>query len=98
MLPDSIEAMNSRGRITIRTYRETATGMILVQFMDAGKGVPSFALDKVLHGQSIGKTSGQGLGLSHARSCLTLWGGSLNLESCEGVGTILSIRIKQSLA
>lgn len=65
-----------------------------VQVKDWGKGIPSEILPEIgRKGMSFGK-EGLGLGLHHAKNCMDQWGGSLEIKSRVGKGTVILLKLK----
>lgn len=96
LINNSVEALpDSRGKITVglRSYRD----MVSLTVNDNGKGIPSEILHK-LGDQKItyNKThssSGSGLGLYHAKKTIQNFGGHLQIQSQENIGTLVEIRL-----
>lgn len=66
--------------------------MVEIYIKDSGKGIPRHLIDKLGQaGLSFGKDnssqSGNGLGIYHAKKTVELFGGSLKIDSTEGIGT-----------
>ncbi len=90
LINNSVEAMNDRGLITITVGGCETSVKIVVQ--DNGNGIPAGILEKLgQKGETHGKAGGSGLGLYHAKSSVESWGGTLSIESNEGIGTKVSI-------
>ncbi len=85
-------------QISIHVHR--AGEMLIVSVDDNGCGIPSQALPKVFdryaHGFDLSDIGhGAGLGLSAARGIARLHGGTLLLESREGIGTAVRISLSR---
>jgi hypothetical protein len=87
---NAVEAMDGRGQVTLRT-RQCEQGNIVLEIEDNGPGISRENLKKVLNRGFSTKECGHGLGLYHANETLRKWKGSLEIESIEGKGTIISI-------
>ena len=87
------DAMSSDGQLTISS-EAAADGVVLVKVKDNGSGIPKHLMEKVFDPffttKPIGK--GTGLGLSQVYGLLEQSGGSVGLESEEGVGTTVILR------
>jgi len=97
VINNSVEAFVDGGDVTLSL---TATqNLVLIRIEDTGKGIP---LDVLPHlgrkGATFGKADGSGLGLSHALNHIEKWGGSLEINSQEGKGTCLSIKVPKAKA
>jgi signal transduction histidine kinase len=97
------DAMPSGGRLTIATGRDRLCGTegedqdaVFIQVRDSGVGIPKHLQDKVFDPffttKPLGK--GTGLGLSQVYGLVQQSGGSVSLESAEGVGTSVTLRFK----
>jgi signal transduction histidine kinase len=86
---------NSEGTISIsiRSYDKD----IFISISDNGIGIPESVLKRIgERGFSHGKTtieSGSGLGVHHAKTTIEQAGGSFQIQSKEGVGTMISIHL-----
>jgi signal transduction histidine kinase len=86
------DAMSGGGRLLISS-EALAPHSVLIRVKDNGAGIPSHLLDRVFDPffttKPIGK--GTGLGLSQVYGLLQQSGGSVSLESAEGVGTTVTL-------
>ena len=96
LLSNAVKFTDEGGTITL-TILEGEQGRISVAVSDTGIGIPADKLDRVLEpfGQVDNVLSrsheGIGLGLSLTKALMELHGGSLELESEEGVGTRVTV-------
>lgn len=89
---NAIEAIDETGRISIKVYDLGAECEITIS--DTGCGIPSAHLNKVFEKRfSYGKTDGTGLGLYHAKNQIESFGGTIEAQSTEGLGTSIVIRL-----
>lgn len=82
------------GPVTIRIERQGAQACIAVA--DQGIGVPSEALPRLFeryYRAANAGMSGMGIGLYAAREILSLHGGTITVESTEGVGSTFTINL-----
>ncbi len=91
VIKNSFEAMKRRGVLRIRTDREERH--VLVSFTDTGGGMSAEALSRVFEPYFTTKSSGSGLGLLIVRRIVREHGGELAIESNEGNGLALTIRL-----
>jgi signal transduction histidine kinase len=67
IIDNAIDAMNGKGRITIKTYKENQH--LVVEIKDSGPGIPgdiqSKIFDPFFTTKSVGKGTGLGLNISH---------------------------------
>jgi two-component system cell cycle sensor histidine kinase PleC len=91
LLSNAIKFTPSGG--VIRVLGEADDQLITIAVEDTGIGIPAHALPKIgrpfeqVENQHSKKHKGTGLGLALSRSLVELHGGTLTIESTEGVGT-----------
>ena len=91
LLKNSIEAMTEGGKLEVLS-RNDGTGTIIgVELVDTGSGIPMAKLHRVFDPYFTTKKKGTGLGLSIVHNILTQHGGSIDVSSWLGEGTIFSI-------
>lgn len=97
LVANSIDAIRHEGRIEIATTVEGE--MIVISVADNGEGIPdevqSRVFDPFFTTKPIGK--GTGLGLSITYSVAKKHGGALDIESKQGEGTRVSLKIPLAL-
>jgi len=91
VIKNSFEAMKSRGILRIRTDKDDSH--VFVKFTDTGGGVSPENLSRVFEPYFTTKSSGTGLGLLIVRRIVREHGGELSIESSEGKGLTLTIRL-----
>lgn len=91
VIKNSFEAMKRRGILRIRTGRDETH--VRVSFIDNGGGMSAEALSHVFEPYYTTKASGTGLGLLIVRRIVREHGGELAIESSEGKGLTLTIRL-----
>jgi len=92
LLLNACEAIDSLGRITIRTgYSDD--GFIEISIADTGKGISEENLPRVFDSFFTTKESGSGLGLSIVNSIARAYGGTVSVESQEGKGSCFTARL-----
>lgn len=91
VIKNSFEAMKRRGILQIRTDRDDTH--VLVSFSDTGGGMSPEDLSRVFEPYYTTKPSGTGLGLLIVRRIVREHGGELSIESNEGKGLTLTIRL-----
>ncbi len=91
VIKNSFEAMKKRGILRIRTDRDDTH--IIVSFTDTGGGISVENLSRVFEPYFTTKSSGTGLGLLIVRRIVREHGGELSIESKEGKGLTLTIRL-----
>ena len=93
VIKNSFEAMKSRGILRIRTDMDDSH--VIVRFTDSGGGMTPENLSRVFEPYFTTKTSGTGLGLLIVRRIVREHGGELSIESSEGKGLTVTIRLPQ---
>ena len=91
MIKNSLEAMHRHGRLRIRTDLDDTH--VVLQFIDTGGGISAENLNRVFEPYFTTKPSGTGLGLLIVRRIVREHGGELSIESSEGRGLTLTIRL-----
>jgi two-component system, sporulation sensor kinase E len=91
IIKNSFEAMKRRGILRIRT--DANDGQVRVSFTDNGGGMSADALSRVFEPYYTTKSTGSGLGLLIVRRIVREHGGELAIESTEGKGMTLTIRL-----
>ena len=97
MINNSIEAIPDKGKVLI-SIDSISDEFFNVTVEDNGKGIPSDVLSKLGEkGFSFGKqTSGAGLGVYHAKKTIEAFGGSFNVSSLIGKGTLITLSLPRS--
>ena len=93
---NAIQAMPGGGEIRLSTARVTAgnaAACVEIRVADNGCGIPKESIDKLFKPFFTTKPNGTGLGLSITRKIIREHGGSIEVESAPGKGTIFTVRI-----
>src|SRR5438045_8821757 len=91
VIKNSFEAMKRRGILRIRTDMDESH--VRVSFIDNGGGMSAETLSHVFEPYYTTKDRGTGLGLLIVRRIVREHGGELAIESTEGKGLNLTIRL-----
>jgi signal transduction histidine kinase len=91
VIKNSFEAMKRRGILRIRS--DVDATHVRVSFTDTGGGMSAESLSRVFEPYFTTKTSGSGLGLLIVRRIVREHGGEMAIESNEGKGLTLTIRL-----
>ncbi|MEY2562365.1 MAG: hypothetical protein QOH88_558 [Verrucomicrobiota bacterium] len=91
VIKNSFEAMKRRGIMRIRTDLDATH--VNVSFTDTGGGMSAESLSRVFEPYFTTKSSGSGLGLLIVRRIVREHGGEMAIESNEGKGLTLTIRL-----
>lgn len=100
LINNSLEAMSENSSIFIELSKNDKACTVSV--IDFGKGIPADILAELKkrplsYGKNTSETSGSGIGVFSASEELKRIGGSLSIESREGVGTKVTLQIPLSL-
>jgi two-component system, sporulation sensor kinase E len=91
VIKNSFEAMKRRGILHIRTDLDATH--VNISFTDTGGGMSAESLSRVFEPYFTTKSSGSGLGLLIVRRIVREHGGEMAIESNEGKGLTLTIRL-----
>jgi PAS domain S-box-containing protein len=92
---NAIDAMEKKGTITFRTYRDKPDKMVYLEISDTGSGIPEEHLSKVFDPffstKELGK--GTGLGLSTAYGIVKENGGDISVKETSNAGTTFLLEL-----
>ncbi len=91
LIKNSLEAMKQRGILRIRSDMDD--NHVLIRFSDTGGGISADNLGRVFEPYFTTKASGSGLGLLIVRRIVREHGGELAIESTEGKGLTITVRL-----
>jgi PAS domain S-box-containing protein len=91
VIKNSFEAMKRRGILRIRTDMDATH--VLISFTDTGGGMSAENLSRIFEPYFTTKSSGSGLGLLIVRRIVREHGGEMAIESSEGRGLTLTLRL-----
>jgi PAS domain S-box-containing protein len=92
--PDRREAGSDyRLKVSSGTGGLKPSGFIEVSFSDSGTGIPPENADQLFEPNFSTKSGGTGLGLAICKGIVDAYGGIIVIESTEGVGTRVSVRL-----
>ncbi len=90
---NSIDAMFDGGTLTVKADEDKQRNEVVIDFTDTGTGIPPENLDKILEPFFTTKDDGVGLGMGLAYQTIKLHHGEFKIESTEGIGTHIEIRL-----
>ena len=97
LLENARDAMPGGGVVRIgATESEDATDMVVVTVEDEGTGIPSELLTRIFEPRFSTRSAGSGLGLAIAKRLVDSWEGVLEVESEEGAGTRVIVRLQSA--
>lgn len=89
---NAVESIPHQGHVTVALTQ--GAGHAIITITDNGMGIPADVLPTLMQrGVSYAKTQGSGLGLYHAKSTLSAWGGSMTLHSVQHHGTCVTLTL-----
>ena len=91
MVENALHAMTGTGVLTLDAFAED--GRVVVEVRDTGVGMDAEALSRVFEPYFSTKATGTGLGLPIARRNIELSGGTIEVESRKGEGTLVRMRL-----
>jgi signal transduction histidine kinase len=97
LLGNAIKFSDRGDQVMLRTQREAATGSLVIQVIDTGRGMDPASIPFVLErfhqldDSQLNTGRGTGLGLPLTRAMTEMHGGQLKLESVLGHGTTATI-------
>src|SRR5438876_1707238 len=91
VIKNSLEATKRHGTLHIRTDMDDTN--VILSFVDTGSGMSAGNLGRVFEPYFTTKPTGTGLGLLIVRRIVREHGGELSIESAEGEGLTLTIRL-----
>ena len=93
ILVNAAQAIDKRGKITIKTFTEN--NFVVIQISDTGKGIPKENIGKVFDAfytsKEVGKGTGLGLSISH--KIIQEHNGTIDVESEVGKGAVFTIKL-----
>ena len=93
LLLNAIHAVDAHGHIVITTHK-TDTDNIWIRISDDGRGIDPVSIDRIFDPfYSTKGNEGTGLGLSISYGLVNRYGGSLEVDSEPGIGTVFSVHL-----
>ena len=93
MLFRSIHAMDREGEIVIRGERRS--GQIEIEVRDTGEGMDEVTRARIFEPYFSTRPDGMGLGLAIVRATVEEHGGTIDVASVIGEGTVFTIRLPE---
>jgi signal transduction histidine kinase len=93
LIANALDAMPQGGELRVSSQKETNAGQVEILIRDTGSGIRKEQMDKVFKPFYTTKSKGMGVGLSLAKRIIERHGGTLRLESEEGLGTTVFLQI-----
>jgi PAS domain S-box-containing protein len=93
LIGNGVEAMSGGGVLVIRAVENRPDGTVTVSVHDSGRGMTPEHLDKLFEPLFTTKTHGIGLGLVLVKNLTEANGGTVNVESEVGKGTVFTVTL-----
>ena len=97
LIQNAADSIPDGGTVTIRS--EVISGKAVIAIVDTGQGIAPEILPRLgERGATFGKPKGEGLGLHSAKEMMSLWNGSLEIESepCKGTTVLLTLPVAEA--
>jgi signal transduction histidine kinase len=94
LLRNAIESLEGRTGVFVSSSK--SNGNVVVRFRDQGRGIPQGRLNQLFEPGLLGKDGRVGIanwGLFNSKSILLNHGGDIEIESLEGDGTTVTVRL-----
>ncbi len=88
---NALEALPTGGRMSMEMEIEGA--QVKIRITDTGRGIPAAVLARIYDRDFTTKGTGSGIGLYVARALVEMHGGEIGVESREGHGTQVEVRL-----
>ena len=92
LVENALQALPSGGVVRMSAMPATS-GQVLIKCEDNGVGMSASAVRQAFEPHFSTKTGGSGLGLANARRNIVSCGGTIEIESTQGRGTVVSVRL-----
>jgi two-component system cell cycle sensor histidine kinase PleC len=102
LLSNAVKFTPSGGSVDVRCQRELGGVAIIVS--DTGVGIPKDKINIVtlpfeqVDSELTRKHEGSGLGLAITKDLIELHGGTLNIESAVGIGTVVTVLLPEKIS
>lgn len=91
IIRNAVQAMEERGKVTIRTQADESD--VEIRIADTGPGIPDAVRRHLFEPNFSTKTDGMGLGLAIVKKIINDLGGTVEVESTLGVGTTVVLHL-----
>lgn len=97
LLSNAVKYSPKSPHIDVRVFEDKGTGEVVMEVADKGVGIPADELPRIFakyfRASTSGGIPGSGLGLSLVKQFIELHNGTIGLQSVEGAGTVVSVRL-----
>jgi two-component system sensor histidine kinase HydH len=94
LVTNALDAMPQGGHVSIVARRDTRGRMVDIELRDTGKGIPRSQMGDLFQPFRTTKARGLGMGLALAQRIVRRYGGTLAIDSEEGLGTVVRVSLR----
>ncbi|MDZ7779343.1 MAG: ATP-binding protein [Gemmatimonadota bacterium] len=95
LLENARLASGEGDEVQVRAYRdEQGDGAVVLEIVDEGAGIGEEVLPRIFEPQFSTRSTGAGLGLAIVQRLVRSWGAEISVESREGAGTAVRVRLR----
>jgi len=100
VVTNALEAMPEGGilHLSVKKFPHHASPQgplsVMIEVEDSGRGIPAKYLDEIWQPFFTAKDSGTGIGLPETKKIIESMGGTILVQSEEGVGTVVTLWLK----
>ena len=100
LVTNAAEAMETRGTVTLSTDEDSSGAFVVAEVRDTGKGMPKEVVSRAFEPffTTKGARKGTGLGLSVTLGIVRKHDGTIDIDSTEGVGTLVRVTLPRASA
>jgi len=91
LVTNAYQAMPEKGDLTLSAHAKNDT--VVLSVSDTGPGIPGATKDKLFEPLFTTRARGIGLGLAISRNLVEANGGTIDVESVEGVGSTFAVSL-----
>ena len=92
LLENARLASGQGDRVAVRVRRDGDA--VVLEVVDEGSGIPEDVLPRIFEPQFSTRSTGAGLGLAIVRRLVSSWGADIEVESQQGEGTTVRVRLR----
>jgi nitrogen fixation/metabolism regulation signal transduction histidine kinase len=97
LIGNAVEAMPTGGQISVTTHLETDENIVM-EITDTGCGMSEEIMQKIFTPYFTTKEKGTGLGMAIVAQIIEEHGGTISVESTQGVGTKITVKLKAGIS
>jgi two-component system NtrC family sensor kinase len=98
LIVNAVQSMGHDGLLTVRTFLDEAAACCRVEIGDSGNGIPAEQVKDIFTPFFTTKQTGTGLGLSVSYGIVRNHGGSIDVRSKPGNGSVFTVTLPLQLS